>query len=91
MSKLQKPGYALTRRAFWISFGLAWLVIVLIVCGAIVGAHELGDLAAVVIPSMVALIAAMLGIHRFAGSLDMRSIVDEAQGDARGEREGPPE
>lgn len=72
-----KPGYSLTRRAFWVSFCLAWLVISLLVLGAFVGSDQAASIAGVAIPSMVGLIAALLGIHRFAGSLDMRSSVFE--------------
>jgi len=70
---LAKPGYSLTRRAFWLSFVLAWLVIFMIVIGALLGIAAAVDLAPVVIPSMIMLIAALLGIHRFAGSMDYRA------------------
>lgn len=79
-SPVRKPGYSLTRRAFWVSFVLAWLVIFMIVIGALQGIPTASDLAAVVIPSMIMLIAALLGIHRFAGSMDYRASAAEIEG-----------
>ncbi|OCP17453.1 MULTISPECIES: NAD(P)+ transhydrogenase beta chain [unclassified Ensifer] len=70
---MQKPGYGLTRQAFWISFILAWLVIGAIVAGGLRGSREAVDLAGITVPSMIALIAALLGIHRAFGSMDYRS------------------
>lgn len=75
--RIAKPGYSLTRRAFWVSFVLAWIVILMIVIGALQGIATAVDLAAIVIPSMIMLIAALLGIHRFAGSMDYRASVSE--------------
>lgn len=80
-----KPGYSLTRRAFWISFYLAWLVISFLVIGAVFGVEQAASIAGVAIPSMVGLIAALLGIHRFAGSLDMRSSLFEETDKSGGE------
>ena len=68
-----KPRYTLSRRAFWISFALAWALIVAIVAMALLGEPQAAALAGIAIPSMVGLIAAMLGIHRFAGALDFRA------------------
>lgn len=79
MTPSQKPGYSLTRRAFWASFVLAWAVIFVIIIGALIGVPAGVELAPVTIPSMIALIAALLGIHRFAGSLDYRSSVGDAE------------
>lgn len=78
----RKPGYTLTRQAFWASFILAWAVIVMIIVAALFGVSTVGDLAPVTIPSMVTLIAALLGIHRFAGSLDYRAGVADYEGPA---------
>lgn len=72
-----KPGYSLTRRAFWISFYLSWLVISFLIVGALFGVEQAANIAGVAIPSMVGLIAALLGIHRFTGSLDMRASLFE--------------
>ncbi|PWE52139.1 NAD(P)+ transhydrogenase beta chain [Metarhizobium album] len=70
---MQKPGYNLTRQAFWLSFVLAWIVIGALVVGGLRGSREAVDLAGLTIPSMIALIAALLGIHRAFGSLDYRA------------------
>ncbi|QCI65645.1 NAD(P)+ transhydrogenase beta chain [Phreatobacter stygius] len=68
-----KPGYSLTRQAFWVSFVLAWCVILAIVYGALAGQAQAVALAPIVVPSMVLMIAALLGIHRAFGSMDMRA------------------
>lgn len=70
-----KPGYTLSRRQLWFSFWLAWLTIGVIVAGGLMGAPAAAELAPIVIPSMIMLIAAMLGIHRLAGAMDYRSSV----------------
>lgn len=69
----RKPGYSLTRRAFWISFWLAWTVIFMTLIAAVAGVQAAVELAPVTVPSMVGLIAALLGIHRFTGAMDMRT------------------
>jgi hypothetical protein len=79
-----KPGYTTTRQALWLSSALAWGAIYLIIVGAFYGVSEAADLAGITIPSMVVLISAMLGIHRFSGSMDMRTI---ARHDRQGESE----
>lgn len=71
---MRKPAYSLTRQAFWLSFVLAWLVILGIVGFGLLGSRNAVELAAIVVPSMILLIAALLGIHRFSGALDMRSM-----------------
>ncbi len=81
---MQKPGYGLTRQAFWISFALAWLVIGAIVAGGLRGSREAVDLAGITIPSMIALIAALLGIHRAFGSMDYRSAATNLPRDQLG-------
>ena len=70
---VKKPGYNLTRQAFWASFCFAWLVILAIVIRGLQGSREAVELAPLVIPSMIALIATLLGIHRGFGSLDYRA------------------
>ncbi|MDX0110570.1 NAD(P)+ transhydrogenase beta chain [Sinorhizobium meliloti] len=87
-----KPGYTLSRRQLWFSFWLAWLTIGAIVACGLMGAPSAVELAPIVIPSMIMLIAAMLGIHRFAGAMDYRSSIvpgpDLAPDDARADRQG---
>ncbi|MBX3580813.1 MAG: NAD(P)+ transhydrogenase beta chain [Rhizobiaceae bacterium] len=73
---LRKPGYRLTRQAFWSSFVFAWLVILLLVIGSLIGRDGAVQIVPVVVPSMVMMIAALLGIHRFTGAMDMRSIAE---------------
>ena len=73
---LRKPGYRLTRQAFWASFVFAWVVILLLIVGSLVGRPGAIEIVPVVVPSMVMMIAALLGIHRFTGAMDMRSIAD---------------
>ncbi|RVG68510.1 NAD(P)+ transhydrogenase beta chain [Sinorhizobium meliloti] len=85
---MQKPGYGLTRQAFWTSFVLAWIVIGAIVAGGLRGSREAVDLAGITVPSMIALIAALLGIHRAFGSMDYRSAANlprDQPGGASGE------
>jgi len=69
-----KPGYSLTRQAFWVSFVLAWAVILVILGGALYEKGTVVELAYIVVPSMVALIIATLGVHRAFGAVDMRTL-----------------
>lgn len=71
------PSYKTSRQAIWISSALAWLVIFLVVGGAVRGSDQAVNLAGVVVPSMVALIAGMLGIHRHYGSKDMQTMAEK--------------
>lgn len=73
-----KPGYSLTRQAFWISFVLAWSVVIALVWGAFYERHEVVVLAEIVVPSMVALIVVTLGVHRAFGAIDMRTLYQHA-------------
>lgn len=70
---MEKPGYTLTRRAFWVAFVLAWGTIGAIVAGAIAGSDQAVAIAPVIVPSMVLLICTLLGIHRGFGSMDLRA------------------
>lgn len=70
----EKPAYTTSKRALWLSGALAWLVIVSLVGGALTGNRVAVDMAGIVVPSMVFLIVAMLGLHRAFGSLDMRTL-----------------
>lgn len=72
------PAYNTTKRQIWFSFTLGWLVILLLVVGGLRGSREAVDLAGITIPSMILLIAAMLGIHRYTGSMDFRAMRDQA-------------
>lgn len=74
MADIDKPSYSTSKRALWLSSALAWLVILALVAGALAGQREAVAMASIVVPSMVLLIAAMLGLHRFFGSMDMRTI-----------------
>lgn len=69
---MEKPSYSTSKRALWLSSFMAWAVILVLAVGAAIGgkAVEFGTIA---IPSMVALIAGLLGIHRGFGSLDYRA------------------
>ena len=71
---LAKPGYSLSRRAFWYAFWLAWACIIAMVVGAARGHAETVAIAPIIVPSMVALIVALLGVHRAFGAIDMRTI-----------------
>lgn len=79
MRAIAKPGYRLTRQAFWVSFVLAWMVILLLVIGALYGRDGAVQIAPVALPSMVMMVAALLGIHRFSGAMDMRSMAEARQ------------
>lgn len=70
----QRPAYRTTRLQLGTSFLLAWGVILLIVIGGLRGSREAVDLAGITLPSMILLIAALLGIHRYTGSMDFRTM-----------------
>lgn len=83
------PRYNLTRQAFWASFALAWSLIMLVCWYSITGSEQATALAAIVVPSMVAMIAALLGIHRVAGAMDFRTLTQTRPPDgAPGGEEG---
>lgn len=67
---MQKPGYTTTKRALWLSSAMAWIVIIALAAGAIAQGQVIA-FASLVVPLMVGLIVAILGIHRGLGSLDM--------------------
>jgi hypothetical protein len=75
---MQRPSYGTSKRALWISSALAWTVVFLLIIGGLRGSAEAVALAPTVIPSMLLLIAAMLGIHRFSGSMDFRTAQDRS-------------
>lgn len=70
----QKPSYTTSKQALWISSAFAWAILIALTIGAIMGSDQAVTLANVAFPSMVMLIASMLGIHRAFGSMDMRSM-----------------
>lgn len=86
MAEIVKPAYSTSKRALWLSSGLAWGVIVALVAGALVGQREAVGMASIVVPSMVLLIASMLGLHRFFGSMDMRTMASHRPPRRRFER-----
>ncbi|WP_174065517.1 NAD(P)+ transhydrogenase beta chain [Agrobacterium tumefaciens] len=65
-----KPTYRMSKRQIWASFWLAWLIVIYLVWKGANGSELAVSLAGTVVPSMMILIAALLGVHRFAGSLD---------------------
>ena len=68
-----KPSYSTSKRHLLFSSVMAWVVIILWAAGAILGKAEAVAFGTIAVPSMVALIAAMLGIHRISGSMDFRA------------------
>ena len=73
---LKKPAYSMSRRAFWLSFWLAWSVIVALAVGALTGSDQAVSFGTFTVPSAFMLIAALLGIHRAYGSADMRTLAE---------------
>jgi len=67
------PGYNFTALYLKSSFVLAWTVILALVIGGLLGSDKADRLADIIVPSMVALIAVNLGIHRGFGALDYRA------------------
>jgi len=70
----QGPAYRFSGRYIGWCFVLAWAVIVAIVIGGLLGSENAARLADIIVPSMVALIVALLGVHRAFGSLDFLSV-----------------
>lgn len=70
----EKPTYSTTRTWMRWSFILAWGENFLLVAAALLGSAGMREaalsLAPVIIPSTFVLVAALMGIHRFSGSLD---------------------
>lgn len=77
---MQKPSYSTTKRALWLSSAMAWFVIIILAIGAAINdkAVEFGSIA---VPSMVAVIVGILGIHRGFGSVDMHLMTRGAKPD----------
>lgn len=76
-----KPSYSTTRMQIRLNTALAWLVILGLVAGALLGEPQAVAIAREVISWMVILIMGLLGIHRFAGALDMRAALDAQKRD----------
>lgn len=70
---IEKPSYSTSKRAIWLSSFAAWAVVLLLTIGAVHSGKSV-EFGSIALPSMVFLIAAMLGIHRFAGSIDMKTM-----------------
>lgn len=87
-----KPSYSTTRTSLRLNTGLAWIVILAIVGGGLAGVRTAVELASIVVPSLVVLIAGILGIHRFAGAMDMRTMAEARlpRMDEEDEPAGPP-
>ncbi|MDG9793760.1 NAD(P)+ transhydrogenase beta chain [Brucella anthropi] len=83
---IKEPGYRSTRRYLWGSFYLAWAVILILVGAASIGSEQAVAIAPIVVPSMVALIVGVLGVHRGFGSVDFRSQTLAQSPDPRGGR-----
>lgn len=77
---MEKPSYSTTKRALWLSSAMAWAVILILAIGAAIHdkAVEFGTIA---VPSMVAVIVGILGIHRGFGSVDMHLMTRGAKPD----------
>lgn len=72
---IEKPSYSTSKRSIWLNTIAAWTVIILLAIGAVTSerAVEFGTIA---LPSMVLLIAALNGIHRYTGSMDMKTMAE---------------
>ena len=76
---MDKPSYGTSKKLIWISLVMAWLVIALLAYGAVSGSEQAVAFGTVAVPSMVALIVAVLGVHRGFGSLDMKTMAFNAR------------
>lgn len=81
----KKPTYRTSKKALWISSALAWLVILALVIGALMDAPQAVPMAEIAVPSLVVLIAALLGVHRGFGSLDLRAALNQPRDDPIGD------
>jgi peptidoglycan/LPS O-acetylase OafA/YrhL len=76
---MERPSYSTSKRHLWISSALAWLVIFILAAGAVFGSEQAVAFGTIALPSMVALIVALLGIHRGFGSVDMKTMAFNAR------------
>ncbi|WEO73793.1 NAD(P)+ transhydrogenase beta chain [Agrobacterium vitis] len=79
---MEKPSYSTTKRALWLSSAMAWAVILILAVSAAINDKSV-ELGSIALPSMVAIIVGILGIHRGFGSLDMHFMT-------RGPKPDPP-
>jgi len=68
-----RPSYGTSKRYLWGSFWASWGGIYLLIVSAICGSKEAVGLSGFVIPALLTLIAAMLGVHRHYGSKDFEA------------------
>lgn len=68
-----KPTYGTSKRYLWGSFWAAWGGVYLLITGALFGSTEAVGMATLAIPSLLTLIATMLGVHRHYGSKDFEA------------------
>lgn len=77
---MKRPGYSLSRRAFWISFWFAWGGFWLLLIAGLFGSETIRtqalELSKVWAVFTSAVILGTLGIHRGFGSMDYRSQLD---------------
>lgn len=68
-----RPSYGTSKRYLWGSFWASWGAVYLVIVGALFNSTAAMALSTLVIPSMLTLIAAMLGVHRHYGSKDFEA------------------
>ena len=77
---MRRPSYRLSKRAFWLSFWFAWVTLFVLLIAGVFGPEDIAAsaraLAPVYVPSMVLMVAGVLGIHRAFGSMDMRARLE---------------
>lgn len=71
-----KPSYGTSKRYLWGSFWASWGIVYLLCAGALFGSKEAVGMATIAIPSLLALIAGMLGVHRHYGSKDFEAAAE---------------
>jgi len=85
---IEKPTYGTSKQHLFYSSCAAWLVILLLAGGAVMGSEQAVAFGAIAVPTMAGLILGMLGIHRGFGSLDMNTLAKHPRDDPLpGERE----
>lgn len=77
MADLQKPSYSTSKTAMWISGACAWALVFIVVVAGVMGSAGALALAPTIVPAMIALLVALLGVHRAFGSIDMRTIASQ--------------
>jgi hypothetical protein len=76
---IEKPTYSTTKTALNWSLVLGWVVLLGLTGGSLAGQKLAIEMAWIMAPSMVALIVAILGVHRAFGSMDMRTMMGKPQ------------